>query len=114
MCNHENRVLVSSGVDEHGEWRSMECEDCGKVWLERGNMKVNGYEVGQYPTDEEFATYRKVERFLSLEWLACMVDEGVLTQDEFELLEHRYSKLDFSIEECDAVEYELEQIISER
>lgn len=77
-------------------------------------MLVNGYEVGQYPTDEEFATYRKVERFLSLEWLACMVDEGVLTQDEFELLEHRYSKLDFSIEECDAVEYELEQIISER
>lgn len=77
-------------------------------------MKVNGYEVGPYPTDEEFAVYRKVEQFLALEWMACMVDEGLLTQDEFELLESRYSKLDFSAEECDAVEYEVEQIINER
>ena len=77
-------------------------------------MKVNGYEIGSYPTADEFATYRRVDRFLSLEWLACMVDEGQLTQDEFELLEHRYSKVDFSIEECEAVEYEIGQIISER
>ena len=66
MCNHEHGTLVSSGVDEHGEWRSLECDDCGKVWLTRkkGNqMKVNGYEIGEEPTREEWRIYEKVKAF---------------------------------------------------
>ena len=37
MCNHEHGVLVASGVDRHGEWQSLECEGCGKTWVERRN-----------------------------------------------------------------------------
>ena len=34
-CGHDHGILVGSGVDEHGEWRSNECCKCHSVWIWR-------------------------------------------------------------------------------
>lgn len=81
-------------------------------------MKVNGYEVMDEPTREEFATYFKVESYFEQEMVAQWLGEFTvgesLTQDEFERLCGRFHKLDFSAEELDALDYELKLIIEER
>jgi len=77
-------------------------------------MKVNGYEIGRKPTDEEFRRYFFVNRFCKREWIAGWLGEGELSQDEFELLVDRFEDLDFSAEEDDALGYELERLLDER
>lgn len=70
MCGHENGVLVAYGVDELGEWESVECETCGRTWMLRGKeqkMQVNGYEIGTEPTSEEWRIYRRVKSYLQRE-----------------------------------------------
>ena len=32
-CGSEEIIHVSSGVDECGEWHTLECDECGKVWV---------------------------------------------------------------------------------
>lgn len=81
-------------------------------------MLVNGYEVGQEPTREEFATYFKVEQFFEREtvaqWLEGFEGEGRLTDSEFDELCHRWHKADFSAENSDFIGFEYDEIISER
>lgn len=87
-------------------------------------MLVNGYEIGNEPTDEEFAAYRKVRAYNDrldvaavLEYIECTCEnpeDGRLTQEEFELLCHRFRKLDFSDSVWDAVRYEHDEIIEGR
>ena len=121
-CGSKNGVLVAYGVDGEGEWETCECEECARVWMERSTgMIVNGYEVGAKPTDEEFAIYRKVRDFHSSEWIARWLGYSErmgsamrLTQEEFELLCHRFGKLDFSAEEEDALLYEYAGIVDGR
>lgn len=62
-------------------------------------MKVNGYEVGRKPTDEEFRRYFFVRRFIQREWIAGWLGTGELTQDEFELLVDKWDNMEFSAEE---------------
>lgn len=121
MCNHEYGVLVASGVDERGEWQSWECIDCGQIRLERSNgVEINGYIIGDEPTDEEHAIFRKVKAYndrldvaLALETIEKY--EGVkLTQDEFETVCHRVSRLDWNDDFMNAVEWEFDDIIEER
>jgi len=75
---------------------------------------VNGYMVGNEPTSEDFIVYWRVQDFLRREWIAGELGEGELTADEFDTLVGRYAKLDFSAEESDALDYEVERIIEER
>ena len=90
-------------------------------------MKVNGYEVGQEPTDEEFRTYMRVkghyERLEIAQWLGGYEAREIreqfnehepLNDGEFDRLFHRFSKLDFSAEEWNALAYEYEEILAER
>ena len=78
-------------------------------------MKVNGYEIGKEPTNEEMAVYMGVKRFLMREWIAGWLEgQEPLSQDGFETLVHRYMKLDFSAEELQALEYEYELLTEER
>lgn len=121
MCDHINGVLVASGVDERGEWQSLECEDCGKTWVERSNgMEINGYVIGNEPTDEEHAIYRKVKAYNDRYDVALALEtiekyEGIkLTQDEFETVCHRVSRLDWNDDFMNAVEWEFDDIIEER
>ena len=81
-------------------------------------MKINGYEIMDEPTDEEFRIFFMVERYFEQEMIAqwlgeFTVGEG-LTQDEFERLCDRFHKLDFSAEHWDSLHYELELIKEER
>lgn len=75
---------------------------------------INGYEVGQEPTREELETYWKVQEFLRREWVAGVLGEGELTGDEFELVVDRFEKLDFSAEESDALDFEVQRVLDER
>jgi len=123
-CGSENGVLVAYGVDGEGEWESCECEECARVWMERGNaMLVNGYEVGAEPTKEEMAAFMKVRWFLLREWVANTLANGSrqdgtsfdeLYQDEFDELCNRFYDLDWSADELQALEYEYERMDEER
>ena len=81
---------------------------------ENGMVEANGYGIGQEPTNEEFRAYFKVEEYferLSIaEWLA----EGDCTQDEFDLMCHRFHKLDFSCEEWESMAELFREIVKER
>lgn len=82
-------------------------------------MKVNGYEIMDEPTDEEFRTYFKVEQFFEQEWIAQWLGEPDdfderLTQDEFERLCWRFHDGDFSAEESEYLHYLRREIIGER
>lgn len=124
-CGSENGVLVAYGVDGEGEWETCECGECARVWMERSTaMLVNGYEIGQEPTDEEFAIYRKVRAFNDRLDVATVLkdiecgyenpEDGRLTQDEFDRMCYRFAKLDFSDSLWSAVEWEYDEIIGER
>jgi len=78
-------------------------------------MEINGYEVWDEPTDEEFATYRRVKRFLQQEWIAGWLEgKERLEQGEFIALCEDFEDLDFSAEETDALYFEYDRIIEER
>ena len=83
-------------------------------------MNVNGYEIGNEPTDKEHAIYRKVKAFNDRYDVALALKhienyEGVrLTQDEFDTLCHRFGKLDFTDSVWNAVEWEYDYILDER
>lgn len=81
-------------------------------------MKVNGYEIGEEPTREEFATYFRVEAFFEREsvagWLEGFEGDGRLTEHEFDELCYRYHKADFSDVNSDYIGFEYDEIISER
>ena len=42
-CGSKEVVFVASGVDERGEWFSMECEECGQTFVLRDGGR--SYEV---------------------------------------------------------------------
>ena len=75
---------------------------------------IHGYELGAEPTPEMFAIYRTVQKFLDAEEVANWLDEGDLSQGEFELLCRRFGKLDWSGERWEAIGYEYREIIDER
>ena len=78
-------------------------------------MKVNGYEIGEEPTREEFEVYRRVKAYNDRLDVVGLVDtRNPLTQEEFELLVYRFGKLDFGAEVWDAIMFEYERIIDER
>ena len=81
-------------------------------------MLVNGYEIGEEPTREEFATYFMVEAFIEREavanWLEGLEGDERLTQDEFEQLRHRWHKADYGEENSSFLEYVYGEIIDER
>lgn len=120
MCDHINGVLVASGVDEQGEWQSLECEDCGKTWVERRNTMprknfVNGYAILNEPTREEFDIYWNVKRFLMEEWIAEWLEgEERLTDGEFIALCEDFEDADFGEEESETLRYLFELIIKRR
>ena len=115
MCGHENGVLVASGVDEHGEWQSLECDDCGKVWLTRkkGNqMKVNGYEIGNEPTREEWRIYEKVKAFGQRETAAqylggCGRLARPVSQRAFEEFVATFAELEMEMGEEEGINLEI-------
>ena len=84
-------------------------------------MNVNGYEIVDEPTQEEFAVYFRVQQFFEQEWIAQWLGapeddyfEERLTQDEFERLCWRFHDGDFSAEESEYLYFLQEQIIKER
>lgn len=79
-------------------------------------MKVNGYEVGQEPTDEEFAAYKKVKEHYTRIDVASFIDgqRERLTDEEFDLLCHRIGKLDCGEQMWEALWWEHEEIINGR
>ena len=77
-------------------------------------MKRNGYEVGEEPTREEFAAYFKVQGYFERETAASWLDRGELTQEEFELLCHRFHKADFMDGEWDTVMYLKDKLVDAR
>ena len=42
FCRSENIVGMPFDVDVMWAWRNVECEDCGKIWVE--DYKLIGYE----------------------------------------------------------------------
>ena len=113
MCDHINGVLVASGVDEQGEWQSLECEDCGKTWVERrSNMKVNGYEIGEEPTRDEWRIYEKVKAFGQRETAAQYLgDCGRLarpvSQQAFEEFVATFAELEMEMGEEEGINLEI-------
>lgn len=77
-------------------------------------MLVNGYEIGEEPTREEFMAFFRVQAFFEREAVAQFLDAGDLTQDEFGRMAHWYHKGDFSAEEHDYMDYLRDVIIDER
>ena len=78
-------------------------------------MKVNGYEIGDEPTREEFRIYWRVKRFIQEEYVAGWLEgEERLEPDEFVNLCSDFDDGDFSAEESDFLRYLYEQIIEER
>ena len=78
-------------------------------------MQVNGYEIGQEPTPEEFATFFKVEQYFEMEWIAeWLGDDERLTQDEFERVCWRFHDIDYGDVESESLHYLREKIIGER
>lgn len=53
------------------------------------------YDLGECPTNEEWSAYFKVERYMDAETVAAWLDcyEKEVTQDEFDMLAHRYGKV---------------------
>ena len=78
-------------------------------------MKVNGYEIWDEPTREEFETYRRVRRFVQQERIAGWLD-GMerLEQGEFWALCEDFEDLSFRSEEYEAVSYLHDLIIKAR
>ncbi len=81
-------------------------------------MLVNGYEIGEEPTREEFATYRKVQAFFQRETAAQYLEgKRPLCQQEFEMFVEEFADLeaDQGEEERDnldtALEYVTERIV---
>lgn len=78
-------------------------------------MKVNGYEVGNEPTSEEFGIYFDVRDHYERHWIAEWLEyEEPLSQGEFDRLVWAFQDADFSAEETDFLRYEYERILSER
>ena len=78
------------------------------------------YDCGTEPTNEEFATYMKVEHYYRAAWVAGWLEthEEVfgyepLTQEQFQLLVARFEQLDFDYEEDSALGYEYDELIDE-
>ena len=83
-------------------------------------MNFKGYEIGMEPTDAEHEVYMRVKAFYDRMDIAGALHgfklQGgeKLTQEEFELLCHRFGKLDFGDAVWDAVGWEYDDIIAER
>ena len=81
---------------------------------ENGRAFINGYELGAEPTPEMFEAHRAVQRYLDSAEVAWCLDEGELTQSEFELLCRRFRNVDWSHERWDAIWSGCSEIIGER
>ena len=78
-------------------------------------MKVNGYEIGEEPTREEFRIYWRVKRFIQEEFIAYWLgDAARLEPWEFVNICSDFDDADFSAEEGALLEYLYEQIMEER
>jgi len=81
-------------------------------------MQVNGYEVGQEPTNDEMRVYRRVREFIlretAAQWMGGREHGGSLTDYEFDKLCNRFIKADFSAEEWEFLKREYDEIIEER
>lgn len=78
-------------------------------------MLVNGYEVGQEPTREEFRIYWRVKRFIQEEYIANWLEgEERLEPGEFVDMCSDFDDADFSAEESSLLSYLYEQIIDGR
>ena len=84
--------------------------------MQDGNNMVyeNGYEIGNEPTNEEFHAYFKVKRHFERLAIAQWLAEGDCSQDEFDLMCHRFHKLDFSAEERESMAELFREIVKER
>ena len=84
-------------------------------------MKVEGYEIGAYVTDEEFATYMSVKHRFNAEYVANSLTylyprdfEGDdLTQEEFECLVAMYEHTELRMEMVDLDEHILAGVFDE-
>lgn len=92
----------------------------GKYYYEVNDSTI--YELPELPSEEEFATYRKVAEFLAFESVAqwveyeASVESGfyIPTQEEFDEIAHQLRKADFSEEELYCIQYGYEDVIGAR